>query len=73
MPALINIVVLALLVGGLLYFVVYKELRGRGVLPGQKNLLKTGESARKSNRSHTNGEFFGTSGNTHDLQDRSCP
>jgi hypothetical protein len=70
MPPLINIVVLALLVGGLLYFVVYKELRGRGILPGQKNLLKTGESTRaRVIEASPTGNFFGTSGNTHDLQE----
>lgn len=69
-PPIINVIVLVLLVGGLLYFVVYKELRGRGILPGQKKLLKTGESARAVViQASPTGNFFGTKGNTHDLQE----
>ena len=69
-PPIINVLVLVLLVGGLLYFVVYKELRGRGILPGQKKLLKTGESSRALVIQATpTGNYFGTSGNTHDLQE----
>jgi hypothetical protein len=69
-PPLINVVVLVLLVLGLFYFVVYKELHGRGVLPGQKKLLKTGENARaKVIQATPTGSYFGSSGNTHELQE----
>jgi hypothetical protein len=69
-PPIINIVVLAVLVVGLFYFVVYKELRGRGILPGQKKLLKTGKAARaKVIQAAPTGAYFGSTGNTHDLQE----
>lgn len=38
-PSILQIVGLVILVGVVLYFTVYKELRGRGMLPGQKKLL----------------------------------
>lgn len=69
-PSILQIIGLVILVGVVLYFTVYKELRGRGMLPGQKKLLQTGVSARaKVIQAQPTGSFFGTQGNTHQLQE----
>ena len=54
----------------ILYLTVHKELRGRGLLSGQNKLLKTGEPARaKIIQANSTGTYFGTSGDTHNLQE----
>jgi len=69
-PSILQIVGLVILVGVVLYFAVYKELRGRGMLPGQKKLLQTGVAARaKVLQAQPTGSFFGSKGNTHQLQE----
>jgi len=69
-PSLIQIIALIVLVVVVLYFTVFKELSGRGILPGQKKLLSTGVSARaKVVKAEPTGSYFGGKTNTHELQE----
>lgn len=69
-PSILQIAALVVLVVVVLYFAVYRELRGRGVLPGQKKLLTSGVPARATVvQAHATGSYFGTKGNTHQLEE----
>ncbi|MGB4897785.1 MAG: hypothetical protein WBP57_05085 [Ignavibacteria bacterium] len=70
MSHIYQIAAFVLLVSVVLYFTVYKELRGRGFMPWQRKLLKTGIPARaKVLRIHHSNNYFGCKSNTHQFEE----
>jgi hypothetical protein len=69
-PMPVQVLAIAAFAGVVLYLTVFRELRGRGMLPGQRRLLKTGEDARaKVLEASATGSYFGSSGNTHEFEE----